>query len=152
MSSRAAGSVADGESRVGGTTQGAGGAGLLDLDTMHQRALDEINRRLLKQKSKIFTVVEMLRHDDLSSSSNKRKANCIDASERAPFNPGYTQLKQVERAFVASVIAESSNLNADELVVLEKYAKNAISTLLHLGCGFPPSTKWPKPAKERLYE
>eukprot|EP00971_Amphidinium_carterae_P062225 1231768-Amphidinium_carterae.1 len=148
MSSRASASVAgDHESRAGGSE----GGGLLDLDTMHQRALEEINRRLLKQRSKIFTVVEMLRHDDLSASSKKRKTGSSieqDPAERAPFNLGYTQIRQVEKGFLASIIAQCSTMSVDELMTMEKYSKGAMQTLLQLGCGFPAATRWPKPAKD----
>eukprot|EP00971_Amphidinium_carterae_P186554 3703407-Amphidinium_carterae.2 len=156
MFSRAA-SVADAAESRAGASQDSGSGGLLDLDTMHRRALEEINPRLLKQKSKIFTVVEMLRHDDLSSSSKKRKGAASieqDPAERAPCNVGYAQLRQVERSFLASTFAQMSSMSAEDVLTgnltLEKYAENAIQTLLQLACGFPPVTRWPKPAKDRM--
>eukprot|EP00971_Amphidinium_carterae_P137312 2720613-Amphidinium_carterae.3 len=67
---------------------------------------------------------------------------------------GYTQLRQVERGFLASTFAQMSYIyiymSADEILKLEKYAKNAIQTLLLLACGFPSATLWPKPAKDRM--
>eukprot|EP00971_Amphidinium_carterae_P232961 4623358-Amphidinium_carterae.1 len=97
------------------------------MEGILERALEEINMRLKRNKSKILPTLEVVRSDDMSlQASLKRKASADNVGGcRPPFASSYTKLQSLSTEFMCEIMAELSEgkLTKPELQLMERTAK-----------------------------
>eukprot|EP00971_Amphidinium_carterae_P051791 1019660-Amphidinium_carterae.2 len=150
--SRAGSTVAsDDESRP------APGDGIIDMESMLDEALTEIQKRLQKNRSRILPTLQMLRSQDQAlgiTAGQKRKSQSLpDAGVRQPFHKSYHRLAQLCAEFKAEVISAGTEgrISVEELLLVEKTSRGSINYIFFLGVQCNGDTKWPKHGKDLVH-
>eukprot|EP00971_Amphidinium_carterae_P350787 6491738-Amphidinium_carterae.2 len=126
----------------------------VDMESILERALEEINTRLRRNKSKILPTLEIVRSDDSSLQAGlKRKAsseNVDGSASRPPFASSYTKLQSLSTEFMCEIMAELSEgkLSKAELQLMERTSKTTARDLFWMSTFFTAETKWPRAAKD----
>eukprot|EP00971_Amphidinium_carterae_P340512 6478889-Amphidinium_carterae.1 len=124
--------------------------GIIDMDSMLDQALEEIQKRLQKNRSRILPTLQMLRSQDqalgIAAGQKRKHASSLDSGVRQPFHKSYHRLAQLCVDFKAEVISVCTDgrISVEELLLVEKTSKGSINNVFFLGVQCSGDTKWPK--------
>eukprot|EP00971_Amphidinium_carterae_P017750 349807-Amphidinium_carterae.1 len=128
--------------------------GIVDMDAMLDQALEEVTKRLQKNRSRILPMLQMLRSQDqalgVAAGQKRKHSTLVDAGSRQPFHKSYHRLAQLCVEFKAEVISSCTvgRLSLEDLMLVEKTSKGSINHAFFLGVQCGPDTKWPKHGKD----
>jgi len=123
-------------------SQASGSTNTVDMDGLLDEALAEINRKLRKNKAKIFPVLQIVRSADSSLSTGLKRKGSGDqiGNARKPFATSYNKLVSLASDFMVECIFELANgkFTKNDRDVLERLSKQSVRDLFWM-CTQTPS-------------
>eukprot|EP00971_Amphidinium_carterae_P093221 1844765-Amphidinium_carterae.1 len=120
----------------------------IDMSAILEESLSEIDRRLRRAPNKILPILEILRKQDVSANSRKRKHGDEGATSKL-FHSSYVKVHKIPKDFWQEVLAEltGGRVSQTEFEKIERQTPGTVKELGYFATALTADTKWPKHGK-----